>query len=172
MNEAEAANAVATFLREDIQVVTTAYDYPIANTTGQLPDVVSFVVRSRDTADPPDEFPSLNVQEEWWRLFEVICSFMVAVEAQTEEAAEAAWSEVTTMADTIREAIRTDATLRSRLPAGGMASPLVAFNFEEPFIAREGGTEGRSFEMTMLVGERIAAAEGQTDEPFEWPDAS
>jgi hypothetical protein len=161
MNEAAVAAAIADFFEAIDLGLAETYPYPISNTSAGLPDVVVFVSDTVDAVEPPEEqFPGHDLQEAWWRVFQVLCSFMVEVEAQTEAAVKDAWAVVEGMTATIREEVGRDLTLGDRLGEGVICSPLLHFDFSEPFIAREDQTKGRHFNLEMVIAERIAAPGG------------
>jgi hypothetical protein len=162
MDEPQVAQAITGFLEaiDDIGL-ESAYPYPITNTTGALPDVVVFISDTNDATTPPaDLFPGQDIQEAWWRTFQISCSFMVEVSEQTEGAAADAWSTIEGMVAKIREAVATDLTLGDRLEGETICSPMLHFDFSEPFIAREDQTRGRHFTLEMTIAERIASPEG------------
>lgn len=162
MDEPQVAAAVAAFFNDpalDLGLSET-YPYPLSNTTGDLPDVVVFVEDVDDATVPPAErFPGQDIQEAWWRVFQVTCSFMVAVEQQSESGARAAWTAIEGMVAAIRQGVGEDLTLGGRLDGDTICSPMLHFDFSEPFIAREDQTRGRAFRLEMVIAERIAAPE-------------
>lgn len=133
------------------------FPYPQATKTAELPDVASAVDGSRIQQGPDgDDFPLVALQNAWVNTFTVGFSIMVE-QGDGEAAAAAAQAEVYGYAKALREAIVVDVTLGGELDAqaGQFASPVIAFDFSEPFVEYDDGTRGRITPGTVRIAEAI-----------------
>lgn len=165
LDEQTAAELVATWVGEVCGVpAERRFPYPQATKTAELPDVAAAVTDSRVQRGPDDEdFPLLMLEQTWLNLFVVEFSIMVdqgsgdGTAESIEAAAQTAQQAVYGYAKALREAIIDDPTLDGALDAsaGVFASPLIAFDFREPFVEYDDGTRGRIMPGVVRLAEAI-----------------
>lgn len=131
--------------------------YPrIPSQKGNLPDVVANLLNRRSIIGPDERFPYSQLEQAELVVWEFDLSFMVDGSQGDDESQQ---DQLHDWADTLAEAITTDATLGERLPPLG-ASPLHAFDFDLPFVEYHDGTRGRQFSMDVAVAELTTNVEG------------
>lgn len=146
--------AVLDWMRETLPDLKTGYDHipegkDAARASfgdGSLPDVIVDVAETTDGQDFP-EFPYAQLQQAWVRVWRVSFSIM----ADNEIPADAA-KQLRDFADQLRSTIAGDGNLGDRVQ---FASPIMSFDFTQPFVRYDDGTKGREVVGTMAVGELV-----------------
>lgn len=158
LDEQTAAELVAAWVGEVCDVpAERRFAYPQATKAAELPDVAAAVTDSRVQAGPDAiYFPLLMLEQTWLNLYVVEFSLMVE-QGNDDEAAAAAQATVYGFAKSLREAIVGDPSLGGTLDAaaGVFASPLIGFDFREPFVEYEDGTRGRVTPGVVRLAEAI-----------------
>ena len=122
------------------------YDHLPAQKSQKLPDAVAAVARRYVATEDPN-FPISGLEQAYTQVFEVELSIMVD-NANPQTAATLLGS----MADRLEAEALKSITLGGRVQ---IRSPFVSFNFDNPHVRYDDGTEGREMVMTILVGDLV-----------------
>lgn len=155
MMDTDAVNAaVLDWMHETLPELATGYDYLGERRDadlavfgdGSFPDVIVDVATTQDGQEF-SEFPYAQLQQTWVRIWRINFSIMV-----DNSASRAASKQLRDFSDTLRRAISTDGNLGERVQ---LASPIMTFDFTQPFVRYQDGTRGREVIGSMAVGELI-----------------
>lgn len=114
--------------------------------TGEFPDVLVDVATTQD-GQQFAEFPYAQLQQAWVRIWRIDFSIMV-----DNVDTIAASKQLRDFTDQLRSTIAGDGNLGGRVQ---LASPIMTFDFTQPFVKYADGTRGREVVGTMAVGELI-----------------
>lgn len=158
LDEQTAAEVVAAWAGEVCGIPEARrFPYPQSTKTAELPDIAAAVTDSRIQRGPDgDDFPLLMLEQTWLNLYVVEFSIMVE-QGETDDQAAAAQAAVYGYAAALRASIVADPSLEGTLDAttGVFASPLIGFDFREPFVEYEDGTRGRITPAVVRLAEAI-----------------
>lgn len=155
MNENEVATAVANWVEATLTDLEVVYAYETAQ-RGALPDAM-VDVRSKTIDRGDDRFPHHQLAQAWMRVFTVTASLMV--DSPSEASADREETEqLRSFGATLEQSALDDATLGGELPltpAVVICSPIMDFDYEQPFIQYPDGTRGRQMLATFAIAELI-----------------
>lgn len=154
MTTQEVNAAVLAWMRETLPTVNTGYDHiPFGKGAelatfgdGSFPDVIVDIAETTDGQDFP-EFPYAQIQQAWVRVWRL--GFSLGVDNSDPAAAA---TQLRGFADLLRTTISRDGNLGGRVQ---FASPIMSFDFTQPFVRYDDGTKAREVIGQMSVGELI-----------------
>lgn len=149
MNEQECAEAVADWIAGELPALKIVRPFIVAQKT-ELPDAMVDVVE-KSVEQESEEFPFSQLQQVMLRVFRVETYFMVE-SAGNPAADEAETAELRGYGATLESSLLEDATLGGRVE---LASPIMSFDYDQPFIQYADGTRGRQMIFRGAVGEIV-----------------